>query len=1100
MKRFSKILALTILLSVVVSAFGIFSSFAETNANANAPTNEAVTHFDLDKHFETNKNASGYVSLGTVADGNMSYPGIFEKTDNGENTYYSFGYEGMSPDIAYPSGDIWKEIDVSDIVFFDHTYASTTEYKKNAEAMIIDLDYNTRGTPLSSFCLNLFFMNASKRHAFENFYIENQVAGDNLFSLGLRSKDDISGTFYSDDGWMDITMIVIPKDGAGVDTYYYVNGFFLGVGSASGSAVRFDRFRLEVTAESVNGTNASVLIDNFTIKSLPLGYDGILLDEGVVGNKYIALDSIPELGYCLDNHPNPIVTAEVKRGEETLKFNTINDLDGALQNGDIVTLNRYIDSTILIPKGANITWQGNYPAPNTLEVDFEANDWVVRNLDGTLFAEGSMGIQDDGTGTYADNLTTYLSGVTSSAAATYTNILVTFLKDTTIGASTVNGNLVYDFNGNTITATGANTLAAGDKFTVMNGSLIFKTSSANFVSSRYDSSTIEFSIFNMDSITYSARAKFDYLLMTRGGNCIVILDDCRDIETNGATLIYAGSRRSLPKSVVLRDCNFTLKTIASIVKFTNSATASLHYGDTEAYLAASGVTATSDTLKDATYKKEIFSFEAYADEDTSSQVYTEKNIASVNIKNSNFTVGSDGLIGFNLATAVDGLNFDCDVNLDTVTVTTPGVVTTKSASTITATDYAYTVDANVKNCSFNYTNNSGFINRTATSSTVNCNFGEGTKFSSYALVGDGESTDGITEVLPEGCKVAHTALYESYNEIVTSNYTNNNYAMADGETSGQFFWNGEAGDNINLSRFATLTAAGATYKYEWEKVETAVGYDFTETLAPNFKPSVSLSTNGYLAINVFVPEGVAIKNGAYVIENGVSLGQYGETATYNMAKIEAIDPTDANVDYTVDVTITGAYGDTLDKSVNVSVIKYAASVLANYTDENSAENKYAVALLGYIKSVMEYAEADYTEAIEAIDTALNGKTAAAATKPNAVENKGSANGVTSYAMNLGGSINWVITANAGATYTVKVGNGNAVARTVGEDGNLYISVRAYEVFETVTVSDGENTLTFNISNYYNEPTTTSDAKVVVDALAAYAETAVAYKAQLNPAN
>jgi hypothetical protein len=77
----------------------------------------------------------------------------------------------------------------------------------------------------------------------------------------------------------------------------------------------------------------------------------------------------------------------------------------------------------------------------------------------------------------------------------------------------------------------------------------------------------------------------------------------------------------------------------------------------------------------------------------------------------------------------------------------------------------------------------------------------------------------------------------------------------------------------------------------------------------------------------------------------------------------------------------------------------------------------------------------------------------------------------------------------GATYTVNNGK-------VGELAYVEVNLRAYQLVNPVTVSDGKTTATYGIANYAKSSVVTADAnlKALADALYTYATYANAYKA------
>ena len=1169
MKRFSKVIALALLLAVVVSAFGIFSAFAE-------PASESLRTviYDMDSLTQS------------VMD---EKTGKFKTGDYLTKTTDQFGQTIWKQGVGAANTDDYWQIGLAGIKVADRTKTTTTVdettgeettttsvvsgSEKNTSYFVLDFDISTDDLLADGIYFHTAFYGNDRAHKtrLQNGYFYLSINNDghlNIDNAATSGYVDYTPVDVDKEKWINISIIYDATDYDAENhklnsmTYYiYINGVLAGsqkitkgIDSKGASASKtapsnFKEayfFRVSTSAQP-GGEDRSVNWANLTVSRFDYGYTGNIAER--LGSASAHLSSIPELKYCLENTPktpenysNTDPVAKIERGEgdtaQEIVCSSIADLQEYLALGDKVTLYKNISDVLFVPDnsdgssetlgvtfvdkaGTAIGADGALVSVALLyEVDMNLYDWAIVKSGttvelGTSTEENTYstpvykeGTQTVASYTVADAFYNALLGAASSAK-TYAVLFddITMYGSTSSSIS-VKNNLTINLNGHKLSVNnrGAKHMfspAAGSQFMLSNGDLSWERFGNynlmyfNFVAARgvfYDC--------NVD-------IKEDTIIDQRNG--LVMYNHC---------VVNAGGILSSTKAGA--GAHGYVAVEYSDVSGSSDAISLSHYGGT------------GSVILHAYIKGSVFDMEGpvikYAE-----RVDTKNAAGSIGAKNDNYIYidAVDSILststssvfvdapdwgGRFTATETDIRTVDTDVefNVSNCTLTASAYIYDRYSTgryyypsdyESVAFDFVLNADASSKLSSGLALVNTLVGDYEYDFVDVVFNLENGILLNYPELYSDCENIPVFN--VPEGNKLAFTNTNEGYNHIVTSNYTTNTYTKGTAVVDEEFYWNIAENEAV-IMEWVTDLAETAAYKYTWATSAIENGTAYTATLAPNFTPSVSMSTDGTLALNLFLPtevyEALGGENVTFTSELGyeiekalnADLGQYGKEGSFVQAKVKGIDPSKANeTAVTVTFNIIGAYGDSDIKTLNISVVSYAKMVIKNGT--SAAEKQYAVQLLNYVKAVMDYAGKN-TTAIDDIITE-SGLTVKAGNVGEAAAG-GAVTGIDKFAMNLGGSINWVLTVSGNDTYTVSyTRDGKTVtAERTAENGEIVISLRAYDALGTVTVKNNtDNTSsTFNIANYY--ATQDENAKAVLTALAAYAETAVAYKAQLDKAN
>ncbi len=1111
MKRFSKILALALLLAVAVTAFGVFSAFAEDTAGTNR-----TIHYDMD---DTSK---WQTPLNSTTD-------TLTQTDDG---YWKLSINSGSKQCYIKN---MGQLDSTGATISDYTVA-ISEFKY----LVYDFDISSDSTLTDGLYFRpafdsnptgfQFIINAETYDAESNRHISISTKANTNLNYGANI--DI-GT----DKWVGVSIVLDFNDFAnGNVTYYvYINGTYAGAKLVDGLSSLTTYKYLRVYTAGAATKASSINFANFNISYFANdSLSGQTLGEGTT------LSADGELAYCLES-PNDACTEHVDENADDLcddcgvyvgpmasigdvKYDNIEDLQAAIENNVTVTIYEDIDDVIFYPKDATITFKdkngveigadGCAVTATLQAVDTTTYDWAVVVDGGVILGSTTEeNTKYDGT-TIADELHTKL--VDNKAK----DIRVVLFDDVIMYGATgtetaqrlrFTKTITFNLNGHTLDVDNSNASRSVFEPHATDASISFYHGAIEYVSVvksdlYFVNSTVEPHSSFYDC-TITAESNF---LSQRGG--AVLFDGCT--ITANASLAYLTTKSGLHSELTVNNCTIT----------GNDA-----LGNDAGLFVMGPQSSNGSVTYAATISETTINVPCHIifHEMRSTGTESDTNSFDIDIINSIITSTKGSIFAEKanwVAASASGLEMT-----DTITLNLTN-------SALNADDYIYNRVAlgnnylpeseNYNSVVYNFTVNAdatskisarkALANKVTNVETGEDESGEAiytpVEHSCVVIVfnlAEGVAvnfkqvhTDCTTiapEVnIPDKCIYAYTSLYPGYNKVVTSKYTTYQYQIGTANPV-DFYWNNAEGDAVDVTLVELPSTSVYTYKLDVPAEESNI---YTATLIPNFTPSVSMSTDGTLSLNFFIPENVytALKEagglnitGEYIEAIGADLSQYGKNGTFAQIKVTGIDPVNAtDIVLTVAFNLADDNGLAYARTFEISVLSYAQSVLKNGTD---VEKQYAVQLLNYVKAVMAYAGED-TAAVNAAITAsgLTVNTGNVGTGVLAGDLD------VTVEMNLGASFNWILTVEGDDTYTVtytRDGEEISVQRTA-KDGKIVVSLRAYDVLNSITITSDNASKTFNLADYY--ATQGDNAKTVLDALAAYATAAEAFRLTLADTN
>lgn len=1116
MKRFSKILALVLVLAALISAFAIFSAFAEDS------TAERTTRYNLDA-----------VTSAPTIKNNSSAGATLEKVTG---TY---------------ENDVWWKFTNS--ATGDQYFGATTgsfivaSSDKNTNYMVIDFDMSTDTTLPTTLRFQMIYKNSSNTNT-DNGLLDLSITSKNgYFTVTDYTK---LGTSYTSvdpidsiRSWHDVTFVFDYSD---IDettlslksiTYYiYIDGVLCGSSKvtqgistnvneavAPANILKAYNCRVRCNGGSVNLANLTLSTFDENCEIANLGAeDDTLADHS-------------ELAYCLEGKPTTIAT--ISRADETITCSSVEDIQKNIQLGDTVKVYRSIDDAIFVPDnndGAttlgvtfvdyNGTTIGSTSALVTIAAltELDANtDWAVIDSSNSV----TLGNTASDTSGSNDALFDAIASKISSSS-----LKVVLFDDVAVyyTARILPANdLTVDLNGHKISFnfTADHLFGGRDTcITFLNGEIYFKPAVNKQLI--YGGTENTKTIFN--NCTINVTDKNHSLIAQAGG--YVEFSECTMNLTGSIGSIYGsyGDGTDLTiKDCVINATGSDRKQPVLVVG--NYSARSKGYGSTQNKIEITGSTISST---DEGVIKIVEQTNNY-DPENAVGLLNDNDIV-INITDSTLTTTKGPI--FNDApnwransTGTGSVDTDVTVNVVNSTLKASTYLFTRSAvnANYNPSDYTGGVTYDFV---MNVDGASKISAGTALANKVHAAGGDGNTEHAFVKVvfnlADGAlvdydavyttcTTTAPEAKLPENSVIAYTSLGGDYIRVVTSSYENYTYIKKNSSESVPFSWNVAENDKVNVSLIADNTQGNSiVYQYVWKAKD---GSNYTETLAPNFAPTISMSTDGTLALNLFIPQDVYNALGkdnvdinttyAYDMALNADLSQYGKEGDFAQVKVKGIDPLRA-AETVVTVTFTITDGDQiLTKPLEVSVLSYAQQVIKS---GSAAEKQYAVQLLNYVQAAMTYvgteeALADAVAVNEVID-ASGIEVATGADAVGTAAAGGNETGIESFAMNLSGSINWVLTvkdANINDTFKVSYtrdGVETAVQLKANAKKQIVISLRAYDALNSVTVENATSggTSTFNLANYH--ATQDANAQAVLEALAAYAKEAAEYKAALDAVN
>ena len=969
MKRFSRALALVLLLSIVLTAFGIFTGSA---AEATEPTYGKVI-YDMDAI------KGDTITVSEGANG----PDMIRNEDG----YWELTYKETDPELVQKHGGDY---------FTANPSSENTPYingeKKNTDYLVIDFDISTETGLLDGIYFHNRWKNASGGNAQANYIQLNGTDLDDLY-VGVHqggSKDkplaNMTSPATKPGDWLNVTFVY---DVHGTDTsawklYIYFDGIYCG--SQTGllsSSVYWSFMRVSTDNRVFNGPDASTLFANFTYKTFEYGYDGPISKSGALGTQAITLDTLPDLKYTQENTPlrsgekKPIASIERVGETDPVLAYEYDEINVNLKDGDVVTLYRSLSTPLVKDSNATVTFKdanGTVITPGTYnptdliyiapltEVDYSA---------GTILRRNNSNFR--GNATYARNASytyTMLEGFKLEAGKAYRYWLLGDASYTTAGTKIGAGKYVIDLNGYTLSIS----RASGKKFATydgtngliaMRGGKLELTGSGDYAQTNGSAlvvfEDVEMSlksrllcdqrggmmIINRSNIT--ANCEINSLRAQGAGRGSMVINDSY-IETSASTAINNTTISSSGKRYGSMDCR--LYVTNSTIKATGE---NGRIMDTDVHANSNG------SLGEDENGNPVFNHSSATYGENDNDVYVMLDNAILSCSNAAFR-GSVGELRAGTYDLTEQFSFDYNIEATESVVNASylyGALTTADLSLL-ASPEKYTFDSYVKlddTNTLNLTNEAKSIvykSSMMPSATVSVDVPEEFRWYSGKTIEYGSSAvpsknDNNGTVLG-----AYWVTYEKDGVppiIYTKNVISYPYIINGHEY--EFIQHAELEPSYKDIP-AELPADSSMLSYKWvfnvdgafEAVASYIG-----PIKANVTASESLALNIYIpatfgddAYNYIYTEKNRVENIFDVTVNGVA---------YKGFTIPGIDPTSAAIDTTVKFRVVDETGATADVSVEVSVLDYIKSALKD--ESINTEGKTLVAaLLNYIAACARY--------------------------------------------------------------------------------------------------------------------------------------------------
>ena len=369
--------------------------------------------------------------------------------------------------------------------------------------MVFDFDFSANNmTPGSAFRIQAQFYDHNTSTGAESSKQEGHLElraseSDNTFYLASSANGSIKMHTLDtgSDEWHHITIIYDTRDTVNSTpyAYAYVNGQFVGSFPCADKGAAYLRaFRLVydvIGKQSGDNPNQGVDLANISLKSYSNTYTGSLrtFAETNMGNRDYSLDDVPALQFYNEKELPVTKIGDIIRDGVTTPVYENEAFDDALMDGDKVVLYRYLEGPVVIPNGANITWEdkNGTPAaesdlismPAIIELD-ETVVFVTRYANGTYKKGG------------ADELAASFAGTQACYVKLYRDANVELISDYVDLSDRIK--FVLNLNGHKLTinkmtnhfinAGGASYLSTGSVVIIKDGDIeIVDSTSRNFI-------------------------------------------------------------------------------------------------------------------------------------------------------------------------------------------------------------------------------------------------------------------------------------------------------------------------------------------------------------------------------------------------------------------------------------------------------------------------------------------------------------------------------------------------------------------------------------------------------------------------------------------
>ena len=1105
MKKTIKILSLVLLLALLVSAFAVFSAFADETESVTPGSNdeEAKLIYSLDDRVGDSDHITASTSQialrkdkGHFSNGKYSmYPVLVSETATNDVRYYNLGYVGWDVNEAYTKQPFLNQ-------YIGGTYAGD---KKDSDYLILDFDYAVSGTQPN-------YLHIQPRFGWEGQGEDDdpksgtsiRIYGDpddnSLVVKTINSTTEVTHTSAIPgftNGWAHITVIMDFSDSTdticGAPIYVYINGVRT-VDSAQATVrnnegfnvISGDNWRFYVSNGTKNddetytpkGKDESVSVANYTVKTLPAGYNGTLTQLIGIGamasGSAVTLDNYPELAYCLTNTPDAVKVADIERAgvENPIPVYSVDHLDANLLPGDVVTLYKNIKTRyILVPANeageSLVTFVDNgFSVARLLPVQYKDGgyiyDWIIRNPStGASRSVADVQTESDTLGAQFSSLKT----------ASY----ITLLDDVTVAPAgfTWNkntGTIVFDLNQHSLTTkqTGSYTTATPLKIVYKDGTV---TNDANGTANCLMYTTAAGAFFVFDGLTFNNVSRNDLR-----SSCNIIINNSTvngNTSSKAKDAIFEARTTStsfLTKTFINVRCSTINLGYGTFVNVSNVATKSTKRGSVNV-----GINFVESSANNGTKYVVDIIYEACQATDN-----TNKNQNNVSVNFFNFIANTNSSLVYaklGLLTKpitggkadATGLYAGTKVKVYNSDITTSGNVFRSDGTTqsgfLDTKNSVYTHEALVElaNSSIKVGATRGIIGRaTETLTNATVIYGEGVKLSNDKLVDDGNSAEVITTVYSDGVKIAQQN-NEKYPYVTTSDYKVVKYYTDYEKTElvDKGVWLTKDAPAMELP---ALPEVSNTTAYRYAVDETGATYI---QCIPAFPLKVNLTLSESIALNIYIPTTIGEFDVVALSFNGVAYNKDAATVTladgntYYKVVVEGITPTKAMDNYNIGVSVLDINNEMQTVYKEISVVDYLGNVYANSTSETDKD--FVQKIFTYLVNAVEYAKAIDPEAANTIKTPVDSRlTANELTAEKRDEYVADGELGISATLDLVDGYRWIVGGfEAGEEVLVKYNvNGDAVEKTLvaDDEGNITITVKACDLLDDITV--GEKTFTF----------------------------------------
>ncbi len=1091
MKRFSKVLALCIFLAIALSVLAVFSVGAEDMTEA------PVVTYDMSAKLGKKDSIPSKAKDITDADGNIIGKSVSMryKTLEDGTPYYSHIVMGQAQ-----ADGTYSTLESSSNAYLQIA-PETTNIKdnakygeKNTDFMVIDFDISTSDNLFAGFYFHTRWRNTSAATSQANYPHFGSDEVDQTFWVASKdalSKKATASTDITSD-WLNVTMVY---DFRGTDySAWNCHVYFDGIYGGSIAPCKSDAANLYFMRISYDKSQpeqiSSANFANFTVKRFPVGYSGDLSENvDSLGTAGGTLYDFNDLAYCLENTPTQSVTksvATITRGEEKIDVKKTSDFGVLLKDGDVVDLHRSATTPVLVPAGANITWNTNgYNAPVVNEYDPTAAFVVSNLITGELVQSGAAA--DFHSALYANRETdtkfTLLSDVEYSASEAVTGY----------------SDLVIDLNGHKLTLNGTAhvfTPQTGAKIRIKNGSLDFaNTGNTNLAMMNYSTYV---SLENMTSVTASAGG---HLFDQRAG--YVFVSDCKSIDTANA-IVVAKSSGKVQSKVLLENCAYT--SLANAFDVANTSQSKVgRFGslNTKIIIKNSTVTALAGELVYAdVYANACGSItDGVYTETTNENYLANENKFVLSVSDSTVNVGKNVLNGViasvtnvNNGNPANGLTLD--VALDITNSTVGAAYLLAQSGGDEAVDYSYTADITVDTGILDLTGGA-FVDKAIASekATVSILMGGEIQLTTNKVAADGILGASFEVVAPYRLLNRSVTETNKYTHAITTKCAPYPIVINGEETEMEWY----ADDVLTLEDLPDdlLPPANPYLSYEWTYNENGA---FEAVRTGDIPVSANLTLKNSFTFNVYIPADLDAATYETVFVNGVATDVEDvevDGVAYKVIKATDVNPADADEKISVKFTvyIGGVRIETIVK--RLSILDYAKTALES--EETSADDKALVAsVVNYVAAAQAYvgktsaaldeviASDDYKNALPTADGTVS-----------AVNTLAAAGAFDRVYLTLGTSFTYTFVTKADyvgdLTFTYLKG-GVETSETVSVNGiqAIEITLDSCDALGTVKCTAGSGVGEINVAAYLDGVSANSpELAALAEAIKLYAQEAVA---------